>query len=175
MRPLRTQGPNTACGTRPAQHPAHKTERAHCMTCGRGLEPARAAKGGRARFCSGCCMDAYDAGCPIYGTTIADYVTRPVATRPRPNSVTKRSRKRRSDAGKPRKRVLKAGSKARPLRLESAEWTPGPFTNSGSKNFQRNQGPLDPISETPSPSGPSGHMRPPSSIGFRGSAMSGWG
>jgi hypothetical protein len=46
-------------------------------------------------------MDAYDAGWPVYGTTIADYVTRPVATRPRPASVTKRSRKRRSDAGKP--------------------------------------------------------------------------
>jgi hypothetical protein len=46
----------------------------------------------------------------VYGTTIADYVTRPVATRPRPASATKRSRKRRSDAGKPRKRVLKAGS-----------------------------------------------------------------
>jgi hypothetical protein len=74
----------------------------------------KAAVGGRARFCSACCMDAYDAGWPVYGTTIADYMTRPVVTRPRPNSVTKRSRKRRSDAGKPGKRVLKAGSKALP-------------------------------------------------------------
>jgi hypothetical protein len=88
--------------------PDHKTERAHCMTCGHGLEPARAAKGGRARFCSDRCMGAYDAGWPVYGTTIADYATRPVAIRPRPALVTKRSRKRRSDVGKPRKRILKA-------------------------------------------------------------------
>jgi hypothetical protein len=64
-------------------------------------------------------MDAYDAGWPVYGTTIADYATRPVATRSRPASVTKRSRKRRSDAGKPRKRVLKAGSKALPAGLKA--------------------------------------------------------
>ena len=94
--------------------PTPKTERAHCMTCGLGLDPAKAAAGGRARFCSDRCMDAYDAGWPVYGTTIADYAARPVATRPRPASVTKQSRKRRSDAGKPRKRVLKAGPKALP-------------------------------------------------------------
>jgi hypothetical protein len=70
--------------------PTLKTECAHCVTCGRGLDPEKAAAGGRARFCSGCCMDAYDAGWPVYGTTIADYLTRPVVTRPRPNSVTKR-------------------------------------------------------------------------------------
>ena len=101
--------------------PIPKTERAHCMTCGHGLDPAKAAAGGRARFCSDRCMDAYDAGWPVYGTTIADYAARPVATRPRPASATKRSRKRRSDAGKPRKRVLKAGPKACLLRPENAE------------------------------------------------------
>jgi hypothetical protein len=107
--------------------PIQKTERAHCMTCGPGLDPAKAAKGGQARFCSGCCMDAYDAGWPVYGTTIADYATRPVATRPRLSSVTKRSRKHRSDAGKPRKRVLKAGSEAFPSAAENAKWTPRPI------------------------------------------------
>jgi hypothetical protein len=123
--------------------PIPKTERAHCMTCGRGLDPEKAAAGGRARFCSGCCMDAYDAGWPVYGTTIADYATRPVATRPRPASATKLSRKLRSDAGKPRKRILKAGSEALPSAAENAEWTPGPFANNGSKNLQRNQRPVD--------------------------------
>jgi hypothetical protein len=106
--------------------PARK--RAHCMICGRGLDPTKTAVGGRARFCSDCCMDAYDAGWPVYGTTIADYATRPVATRPRSNSVTKRSRKRRCDAGKPRKRVLKAGSEGAAFcGRKRAEWTPGPF------------------------------------------------
>jgi hypothetical protein len=60
--------------------PTPKTERAHCMTCGRGLDPEKVAVGGRARFYSACCMDAYDAGWPVYGTTIADYMTRPVVT-----------------------------------------------------------------------------------------------
>jgi hypothetical protein len=94
--------------------PTPKPERANCMACGRAVNAERAKLGGRHHFCSGRCMDAYDAGWPMYGTTIADYVTRPIATRPRPNSATKRSRKRRSDAGKPRKRVLKAGPKALP-------------------------------------------------------------
>src|SRR6266853_6782043 len=88
-----------------------KPETAACMACGRAVNAEPAKLGGRHRFCSDRCMDAYDAGWPVYGTTIADYAARPVATRPRPASATKRSRKRRSDAGKPRKRVLKAGPK----------------------------------------------------------------
>jgi len=107
--------------------PTPKTERAHCMTCGLGLDPAKAAAGGRARFCSDRCMDAYDAGWPVYGTTIADYAARPVATRPRPASATKRSRKRRSDAGKPRKRVLKAGPKALPSAARKRGVDPWPI------------------------------------------------
>jgi hypothetical protein len=101
-------------------------KRAHCTTCGRGLDPAKAAAGGRARFCSGCCMDAYDAGWPVYGTTIADYATRPVATRPRPASATKRSRKRRSDAGKPRKRVLRWGQQPSEQRRQRPQATFAP-------------------------------------------------
>jgi two-component system, OmpR family, sensor histidine kinase KdpD len=48
--------------------PTDKTQRAHCMTCGRGLEPAKAAKGGRARFCSGCCMTEAVSRLPATGT-----------------------------------------------------------------------------------------------------------
>jgi hypothetical protein len=107
--------------------PTSKPEHAHCMACGRAVNAERAELGGRHHLCSERCMDAYDAGWPVYGTTIADYATRPVATRPRPNSVTKRSRKRRGDASKPRKRVLKAGPKALPLRPKTRN---GPQANS---------------------------------------------
>jgi hypothetical protein len=141
--------------------PTPNTERAHCMTCGRAVNAERAKLGGRHQFCSGCCMDAYDAGWSVYGTTIADYATRPVATRPRPNSVTKRSRKRRSDTGKPRKRGAASAAK-------NAEWTDGLSTNNGSKNLQRNQRSIDPISEAPNPLGAHPPVGTSRSIGFRG-------
>jgi hypothetical protein len=77
--------------------------------------------------------------------------------------VTKQSRKLRSDAGKLRKRVLKAGagSKALPLRPKTRNGppNPGPFANNGSKNFQRNQWSVDPISgDSLTPSGSIGQM-----------------
>jgi hypothetical protein len=36
--------------------------RAGCMTCGAGLDPEKAARGGRNRFCSGRCLSYFDAG-----------------------------------------------------------------------------------------------------------------
>jgi hypothetical protein len=78
---------------------APKTERAHCMTCGRGLAPAKAAAGGRARFCSERCMDAYDTGWPVYGTAVADCAIKTAHRKPVPAPLTKAKRK-------PRKRVL---------------------------------------------------------------------
>jgi hypothetical protein len=43
------------------------------MTC-RPIDAEKAKVGRRARFCSDRCMDAFDLGWPVYGTTIADYV-----------------------------------------------------------------------------------------------------
>jgi len=74
-----------------------KTERAYCMTCGQGLDPAKAATGGRTRFCSNRCMDAYDIGWPVHGTTFADYATKTAHRKPVAAPLAKR---------KPRKRTL---------------------------------------------------------------------
>jgi hypothetical protein len=52
-------------------------EKANCMCCGRSISAARAARGGAGRFCSPPCLRAFDRGWPIFGTTIADYVTAP--------------------------------------------------------------------------------------------------
>jgi endogenous inhibitor of DNA gyrase (YacG/DUF329 family) len=79
--------------------PAPKTQRAHCMTCGRALDPAKAAAGERARFCSDRCMSAYDAGWPVYGTAVADYATETAHRKPVAAPMTKAKRK-------PRKRTL---------------------------------------------------------------------
>jgi endogenous inhibitor of DNA gyrase (YacG/DUF329 family) len=38
-----------------------------CMGCGRSLDAERVKLGGRARFCADRCVDAYDAGGPVYG------------------------------------------------------------------------------------------------------------
>jgi hypothetical protein len=63
------------------------------------LDAAKAAAGGRARFCSDRCMDAYDAGWPVYGTALADYATETAHRKPVAAPMTKAKRK-------PRKRVL---------------------------------------------------------------------
>ena len=76
--------------------------RAHCMACGRDVNVEKAALGGRHRFCSTRCLEAFDAGWPVYGTTITDYQSAVAHRKPTP-SRTKTASKRR-----PRKRVLKA-------------------------------------------------------------------
>jgi hypothetical protein len=58
--------------------PTPKTEYAHCMTCGHGLEPGKAAKGGRARFCSDRCLmrDGRSTGPPLLTTPPGPGLTR---------------------------------------------------------------------------------------------------
>jgi hypothetical protein len=82
--------------------PDHKTERAHCMTCGRALNPAKAAAGGRARFCSDRCMHAYDAGWPVYGTAVGDYAAETAHRKPVAAPMTKAKRKHRKRVLQPR-------------------------------------------------------------------------
>jgi hypothetical protein len=67
--------------------------------CGRAANADRAKLGGRQRFCSDRCMDAYDAGWPVYGTAIADYATKTAHRKPVAIPMTKAKRK-------PRKRIL---------------------------------------------------------------------
>jgi endogenous inhibitor of DNA gyrase (YacG/DUF329 family) len=76
-----------------------KPEKAGCMACGRAVNAERAKLGGRQRFCSDRCRDAYDAGWPVYGTAIADYATKTAHRKPvaAPMITGKR---------KPRKRTL---------------------------------------------------------------------
>jgi hypothetical protein len=76
---------------------------AECLQCGRGINPANAAAGGRGRFCSDRCMDYFDAGwdarrgpkgaIPDPGAKTASYT---------PKSASGRSR---SEAGKHRWQV----------------------------------------------------------------------
>jgi len=76
-----------------------KPEAAACMACGRAANSERAKLGSRHRFCSDRCMDAYDAGWPVYGTAIADYATKTAHRKPVAPLMTKAKRK-------PRKRIL---------------------------------------------------------------------
>jgi endogenous inhibitor of DNA gyrase (YacG/DUF329 family) len=76
-----------------------KPQTAACMACGRAVNAGRATLGGRRRFCSDRCIDAYDAGWPVYGTAIADYATKTAHRKPVLAPMTKAKRK-------PRKRTL---------------------------------------------------------------------
>jgi endogenous inhibitor of DNA gyrase (YacG/DUF329 family) len=76
-----------------------RPETAACTACGRAVNAARSKLGGRHRFCSDRCMDAYDAGWPVYGTAIADYATKTAHRKPVAIPMTK-------DKRKPRKRIL---------------------------------------------------------------------
>jgi endogenous inhibitor of DNA gyrase (YacG/DUF329 family) len=76
-----------------------KPETAACMACGRAVNAERAKLGGRQRFCSDRCMEAYEAGWPAYGTALADYATKTAHRKPMAAPMTKAKRK-------PRKRTL---------------------------------------------------------------------
>jgi len=76
-----------------------KAETAACMACGRTVNAERAKLGGQHRFCSDPCLDAFDAGWPVYGTALADYATKTAHRKPMAASMTKAKRK-------PRKRTL---------------------------------------------------------------------
>jgi hypothetical protein len=82
--------------------PTPNTERAHCMTCGRALYPAKAAAGGRARFCSERCIEGFEAGWPVYGTALADYATKTAHRKPVAAPKTKAKRKSRKRVLQPR-------------------------------------------------------------------------
>jgi endogenous inhibitor of DNA gyrase (YacG/DUF329 family) len=76
-----------------------KPETAACMACGRAVNAERAKLGGRHRFCSDRCVNAYDAGWPVYGTAVADHATKTAHRKPMAAPMTKAKRK-------PRKRTL---------------------------------------------------------------------
>jgi hypothetical protein len=77
-----------------------KPETAACMACGRAVNAEHAnLGGGRHRFCSDRCVDAYDAGWPVYGTVAADYATKTAHRKPVAPPITRAKRK-------PRKRNL---------------------------------------------------------------------
>src|SRR5215467_2812878 len=72
--------------------------RADCMACGRSIDAEKARRGGRDRFCSDRCLDAFDEGWPVYGTALADYATKTAHRKPMaPTTKAKR---------KPQKRTL---------------------------------------------------------------------
>jgi hypothetical protein len=81
---------------------AETTQKAHCMACGRSVNAKRAKLGGRHRFCSDHCLDAYDAGWPVYGTALADYATKTAHRKPVAAPIPKLKRKPRKRALQPR-------------------------------------------------------------------------
>ena len=84
-----------------------KPETAACMTCGRAVNAEPAKFGGRHRFCSDRCMNAYDAGWPVYGTAIADYATKTAHRKPVAAPVNRhRAATALKTKRKPRKRTL---------------------------------------------------------------------
>ena len=74
---------------------------AGCMACGRSIDTEKAKRGGRDRFCSDRCLDAFDGGWPVYGTTPADYVR--VVEHRKLKSVPKTTRKARKRVVRPQR------------------------------------------------------------------------
>jgi hypothetical protein len=86
-------------------------EKANCMCCGRSISAARAARGGAGRFCSPPCLRAFDRGWPIFGATIADYVSKPEPPPPPPPAP--RPPKLSQEEQKERRKALAAQRKAK--------------------------------------------------------------
>jgi hypothetical protein len=72
--------PNNSHG--PSIPPGYVLNRAACMTCGREVNAERVKLGGKHRYCSSRCMDAYDRGWPVYGTVLADYASQTAHRKP---------------------------------------------------------------------------------------------